>query len=77
MDTIETILQKIDAATTAAGERVAALITSITADKGTLTEAQQAEADAIVAHLTGIAADPAEPVPAIEQTEPTAPPAEN
>jgi hypothetical protein len=68
MDNFDIVLQKIDAATTATATRVAALIDSLKANGQTLTAEKQTEADAIVAHLTGIAADPAEPVPAATDT---------
>lgn len=64
MATFDEVLAKIDAATTAAGQRVDALIAGIKASGATLTTEQEAEASAIVAHLTGIAAGPANPVPA-------------
>jgi hypothetical protein len=70
--TVEEAFAKIDAATTAAGQRVDALIASIKASGATLTPAQETEASALVAHLTGIAADPANPVPATSE-----PPAES
>jgi len=73
MATIDEKLTAIDAATTAAGQRVDALIASIKASGQTLTPAQQAEADAIVSHLTGIAADPANPVPAVTPPTPITP----
>lgn len=56
MDNIEQVFAKIDAATTAAGQRVLALIDSIKAEKGELSADQQAEADAIVAHLSAMGA---------------------
>ena len=61
---ITTVLSQIDAATTAAGQRVDKLISSIKANGATLTPEQEAEAVSIVSHLSGIAADPANPVPA-------------
>jgi len=63
MSTFSEVLKKIDDATNAAGNRVAALISSIKSKGAEVSPEDQAEADAIVAHLTGIAADEANPVP--------------
>jgi hypothetical protein len=63
MRNFDEVLAAIDAATTAAATRVTALIESIKAS-ASLTDAQQTEADAIVAHLNGIGADAVTPVPA-------------
>jgi Flp pilus assembly CpaF family ATPase len=63
MQTIDDDFTAIDAATTAAGARVDALIASIKASGTTLTTAQQAEADAIVAHLGTIGASASNPTP--------------
>jgi hypothetical protein len=64
MSQFSEVLQKIDAATTAAAERVSALITSIKSNGATLTAEDQAEANSIVTHLTAIGADESNPVPA-------------
>ena len=58
MNNFDEVLKTIDTATTAVAERVSKLTASLT-----LTPEQQAEADAIVAHLNAIAADPTNPVP--------------
>ena len=62
MDDINKSLKDIDAATTALAARVQALVDSVAAGQ-TLTAEQQTEKDKIVASLTGMASNPAQPVP--------------
>jgi hypothetical protein len=62
--TAQELLDKVDAATTAASKRVADLIASIKGGGAKLSDAQQAEADAITAHLDALGADSSNPVPA-------------
>lgn len=71
MATFDEVISQIDTAATAAGQRVDALISSIKANGQVLTAEQEAEASAIVAHLTALGADPANPVPAAPATEET------
>lgn len=63
MSSFTEVLKKIDDATTAAANRVVAFVEKLKAKGVEVTAEEQAEADAIVSHLTGIAADAENPVP--------------
>ena len=56
--------------TNQAADRWTAFLASVKASGQTLTDAQQTEADALIAHLKSVAADPANPVPEIPPPTP-------